>query len=559
MASARRTSRRQILRPPGAEPVVDFGDPNEIRPATRPETVPLLLAGVLLALIALIIGFTRGYMLLYGDAVAHLAIARRILDSRNPGLQQFGSVWLPLPHLLMLPFVQKMLWWQTGLAGTWPSLACYIASVAGMYRLARRVLVPRWAFAATAFYALNPNLLYLSTTAMTEPLFLALLLWSTLITIECVSAIRADQKSAAAKRLALLGVLLAAAVLTRYDGWVIDAVVWCVIAWELMQRGEMRQKLWPAFLLFTLLVVAAPAGWLAYNQHYYHDPLDFLRGPYSAVAIEAKTSPAGSGHYDGWHNPLIAAMYYTRAAQLDASIWETGFAVLAASIAGLVILVRRKLQIQILLLWLPLPFYIYSVAYGAVPIFLPKLHPFSYYNTRYGMEMLPAFAVFLFVAIAAFEDRMRKDRPEAAKWLEGIALGLIVANAGAMVYTTPLVLKEAQVNSSSRVPFEAALQRELNDIPPGSTILMYNSDHVGALQRAGIPLKQTINEGDWASWQAALADPAHHAPYIVAIEGDPVAKAVAAHGANLSELTVLCSTGQPCARIYKSNAYQERQ
>ena len=50
--------------------------------------------------------------------------------------------------------------------------------------------MPRWALVATAFYALNPNLLYLSTTAMTEPLFLALLIWMTLLTVECVEAIR---------------------------------------------------------------------------------------------------------------------------------------------------------------------------------------------------------------------------------------------------------------------------------------------------------------------------------------------------------------------------------
>ena len=47
-----------------------------------------------------------------------------------------------------------------------------------------------------------------------------------------------------------------------------------------------------------------------------------------------------------------------------------------------------------LLLWVPLPFYVYSVAYGSVPIFIPQLWPHSYYNARYGMEMLPALALF---------------------------------------------------------------------------------------------------------------------------------------------------------------------
>ena len=38
------------------------------------------------------------------------------------------------------------------------------------------------------------------------------------------------------------------------------------------------------------------------------------------------------------------------------------------------------------LLWIPLPFYIYSVAYGSVPIFIPQLWPHAFYNARYGME-----------------------------------------------------------------------------------------------------------------------------------------------------------------------------
>ena len=48
--------------------------------------------------------FRQGEILLYGDAVAHINIARRVFDSRTPGLLQLGTVWLPLPHLLMIPF-----------------------------------------------------------------------------------------------------------------------------------------------------------------------------------------------------------------------------------------------------------------------------------------------------------------------------------------------------------------------------------------------------------------------------------------------------------------------
>ena len=571
-------------------------DPNVVRPATREEMTPVLMASVLLAFIALIVCFTQGYVLLYGDAVAHLGIARRILDTRNPGLVQLGGVWLPLPHLLMVPFVQKMTWWQSGLAGAWPSLACYIAGVAGFYRLCRRMLIPRWALVATVFYGLNPNLLYLSTTAMTEPLFLVLLIWLTLLTMECVEAIRAVEQARVVNRLMLLGLLIFAAVFTRYDGWVLGAAVWCVVTWQLWRAGVLWRRVAPAFTVFTLLAVSGPVLWLWYNQHFYHDPLDFMRGPYSAPAIEKRTSPPGSRHYRGWHNVGWALLFYTRTVQVVAAAWETGFAVMAAAFAGLWIVVRHRTERASLLLWVPLAFYVYSVAYGSVPIFIPQLYPHSYYNSRYGMEMLPTLALFACIAVAALERRLawsgvaevrfREMSPPATRTKASrsthvlfiAVLVLALMNPLAMIYGTaivqsvatrierhssnllanysqPLVLKEALVNSTTRVPFERNLALVLEGLPPGAAILMQESDHIGALQDAGIPLRQTLNESDYDTWHAALEDPAGHAAYIIALEGDTVAKAVAEHPDGLEELTILCGTGQPCARIYQSQRY----
>ncbi len=533
-------------------------NPDEVRAATRQETLPIAMIAVLLAFVALLLCYSRGYMLLYGDAVAHLGNARRILDSRNPGLSQLGGVWLPLPHLLMLPFVQKMAWWQDGLAGTWPSLLCYVAGVAGFYRLARRLLVPRWAIVAASFYALNPNLLYLSTTAMTEPLFLALLVWLTLLTVECVDVLRSGMTQAANRKLILIGLLIFAAVFTRYDGWVLGAAIWCVLAWQVLRDKKLRVQMAPAFAVFTLITIAGPLLWLAYNQHFFHDPLDFMRGPYSAAAIEKKTSPPGAPHYRGWHNLGWALIFYTRTAQVDAAAWQTGFALMAAALYGLYMTMRRSfdgVHRAAILLWLPLPFYLYSISYGSVPIFIPQLYPHSYYNSRYGMEMLPGLVLFAFVTIAALERVWAKLWPRTVPLMNPAVLLLGIANSVAMIYSTPLVLKEGIVNATTRIPFESAIARQLESYPVGVPILMFNSDHIGALQRAGIPLKQTVNEGDRDSWEAALAAPAEKALYVVAIAGDPVAKAVAEHPEGLTELTVLCTTGQPCARIYKSDRY----
>lgn len=572
----------QTIRLGRTVPAPPVFDPDQVRPATREEMTPILLAAVLAGLIALIVCFSHGYALLYGDAVAHLGIARRIIDSRNPGLVQLGGVWLPLPHLLMVPFVTKMAWWQNGLAGAWPSVGAYILSVAGFYRLCRRMLVPRWALAATAFYGLNPNLLYLSTTAMTEPLFLALLIWMVLLTVECADAIRAAQQTRVVGRLMGLGLLIFAAVFTRYDGWVLGAAVWCVVTWHLWRAPKLWRRVAPAFAVFTLLAVSGPVLWLWYNQHFFHDPLDFMRGPYSAPAIEKRTSPPGAKHYRGWHNPGWALLFYTRTAQVDAAAWETGFLVMAAALGGLWMAMRRGIARASLLLWVPLVFYVYSVAYGSVPIFIPQLYPHSYYNSRYGMEMLPALALFAGLAAAAVEQRFaRKPIMKGGvqvRMMYVVALALVILNPLAMVYATPLVqkvaslierhpshlmanyspplvLKEALVNATTRVPFEENLALILEEIPPGAPILMAESDHIGALQDAGIPLKQTLNESDYDSWHAALEDPAGKAAYVIALDGDPVAKAVAAHPDGLEELSITCGTGQPCAHMYQSDRF----
>ncbi len=517
--------------------------------------MPVALVAIILAFVALIVCVGRNYLLLYGDAVAHLGIARRIFDTRNPGLIQLGGVWLPLPHLLMVPFVQKMEWWQNGLAGAWPSLFFYILSTAGIYRLARRMMPTQWALVATAFYGLNPNLLYLSTTAMTEPLFLAIVIWTTLFAMECVAAIGASRALAVSGRLVALGLLIFAAVFTRYDGWIFGAAVWCVVTWKLFQAKALRRKVTLFYTIFTVLAVAGPILWLAYNQHYFHDALDFMRGPYSAMAIEKRTTPPGAHHYPGWHNPLWAAVLYLRTAQLDAAAWETGFLVAAMAVVGVVVAVRRRLEITSTLLWIPLPFYIYSIAFGAIPIFIPALQPHSYYNSRYGMEMLPAFAIFAGVLLAWLQESWSAKQPLLVRLMHPVALLLIAINAIAMMYFVPLVLKEAIVNSVTRVAFEQAIANEIKNFPAGAPILMYNSDHIGALQRAGIPLKQTFSETDYDSWKAALAAPAQHAAYVVAIEGDPVTAAVAAHPEDLTEMSVLCTTGQSCARIYKSSRF----
>jgi hypothetical protein len=49
--------------------------------------------------------FRHSDLLLYGDAVAHINIARRVFDSGLPACCNWARCGLPLPHLLMIPFI----------------------------------------------------------------------------------------------------------------------------------------------------------------------------------------------------------------------------------------------------------------------------------------------------------------------------------------------------------------------------------------------------------------------------------------------------------------------
>src|SRR6476660_7520810 len=122
--------------------------------------------------------FKNGQVLLYGDAVAHINIARRVFDSRTPGPLQLGTVWLPLPHLLMIPFLISLRLWQSGAGGSIPSMAAYIFGVIGIFRLVRgtlrgdgelsaaRAAASAAAWIAALVYGANPNLIYMQSTAM---------------------------------------------------------------------------------------------------------------------------------------------------------------------------------------------------------------------------------------------------------------------------------------------------------------------------------------------------------------------------------------------------------
>lgn len=511
---------------------------------------------LLLSVAAFVHYLRSGQVLLYGDAVAHIHIARRLWDSLTPGITNLGSVWLPAPHLLMAPFLLNDWMWQSGVGGSIVSMASYVVACVGMFRLVRQFGRRSGAWVATAIFGLNANILYLQSTAMTELLHLAALVWSTEYAAEFLNQIwTVPLDLGKRRRIAIKGAIaLVIAMWTRYDGWFQAAATALVVA-ALVITGSGRlatgltlkralKTTWPAWLLLA----AAPALWLGYNTVVFGNALEFWNGPYSARSIQQRTAKPGEMH-PGDHNLRVAFIFFEKCAKEDAAQGRPGVVLLTLSIVGLAMaLFRGRASWALLLLWAPLLFYTLSIAYGGVPIFLPFWRPWGWYNVRYGLQLLPAMAVGTGLVVQWVSFLFGQP---VRKYFVYAALAVVALMTLREWKLVPLTLQEAQHNARTRRMFEAKLAQTLKPFK-GERMMMYTSDYAGALQTAGIPERDVLNESNFRLWDKGLLSPAQNAMVIVAIGDDPVAQAVKLHPSGLKEVAVVESESKPIARIYES-------
>ena len=498
---------------------------------------------VLAALIVISGAATRyvnqsGWTLYYGDAEAHLNIARRIVDSRTPGYDQIGSPWLPLPTVLTLALVDYDPWWRNGLAGAIPSSACFVLAGAFLFAAIRRAMrSSAAAFAAAGIFALNPNLLYLQATPMTEPVFLA-----GFMALAYFTVLFRDTQSLSA----VVGAGLAslAASLSRYEGWFLIPFV------TLYFLFAAREKRILAAFLFGAIASLGPLYWLAHNWWLYSNPLEFYNGPYSAKGIYQRALDQHMPPSPGDHDWRKAWLFFRTNARVCAG-WGT---VIVAGIGLAGALWKRTLWPLLLASLLPV-FYLWSMYAGGTPIFLPELWFGSYYNTRYGLAAFPLLAMAGAGVVLLANQRLRP-----------IVAIVVVAAAAApwLANTAPenwICWKESQVNSKGRrswVPVVAQLLAA--EYKRGTGIYSsFGDDFVACLREAGIPLREALRDSNEPAWMAATSRPKLflHEEWVLATSGDPVATAV--QRANFRDppryyrIQTIIVKDQPVIEIYKRN------
>ncbi len=449
----------------------------------------LICAVVLTCCSAAVIYFVQadGSTLFYGDAAAHLNIARRLFDGRNPGYEQIGTVWLPLPHLLMMPFARVDAWWHSGLAGAIPSGVAWVVAGTFLFSALRRWLGNEGAFAGVAVFALQPNLLYLQACPMNEPLFLAGSTGLLLFTSRAV-------EEAPLTNAFLAGVCGIAATLTRYDGWFLLPVA---ALYLLIRSGK------AAALLFCLVAGLGPFYWLAHNAILYSDPLEFYHGIGSAKDIQ-KQLP-----YPGAHDWGMAIRQFAIATKA-----VLGWPLIAISSLGLIWALKQRLFWPLLFCSLAPVYYVVNLYGGDSPIYIPEVYPFSHYNSRYALAALPLFAVCT-AALASALPRLRWILPMVAlSWF---------------AFNPVLVKTEGAVNSESRRAWTNEVAALLKaEYQPGTGILMPFGDLTGILEAAQIPIRECIHQGDKLEFDRAIARPDLflNTAWVIAQSGDRASDAM---------------------------------
>jgi hypothetical protein len=480
--------------------------------------VVVALAAAIVGTIAAVHYHQRGLTLSHYDARGHLVVARRIIDSITPGWQQVGAVWLPLPHLLNMLPVQIDAFYRSGASAVGLSIVAFAlasGSIAAIVSALTGSAIA--AVAAAGVFVLNPNVLYLQATPMTEPLLMALTTLGVAMLVAGDARLqpRATNEDGPVARGAsrAIGCVFALACLTRYEAWPVTGVALVAAGWTLWRAGE---------------------PWSAIRR----DVSTMARYPAVAIVAFAIFSRVVIGDW------FVAAGFFVpenkAIGDLTLAAAEIGWGVRALSsaalvaigAAGTVILAvlgtferRRASAVAVLAL----------AATAVIPLAaFYRGHPF---RIRYMVPLLALEAIGAGVA-AGFVRKLRIPGGIAVMALTAVTLRPVDAAA-------PMVV-EAQWDRPN-VAARAAVTRCLGAPQPGMKIMASMGSLGHYMQEAsrwGYQLRDFLHEGNGDIWLAAIDAPRPFAQWILIEEkaegGDALARIAREHPHFLDGYSRVC-------------------
>lgn len=431
-------------------------------------------------------------VLLYSDAVSHLLISRRVVDSPRGFLDfgQLGSVWLPFPHLLMLPGVSNDWLYKSGLAGSMVSMVAFVVTCVLLYKLLYRFTGKKLAgVVAASVYGLSFNMLYLASTAMTESLLFCMM-------VGAVYYLQRWADTQQSKHLLAAAIWALLATITRYEAWPVTVgllLATIMIAWQQRQPGHGTKLQWRRVedrtIAFGVTAFIGILAWVVYNGLIFGDPLEFFRGAYAHPPLTN-------------NEPAVGDLWVTIKTYWFASVACVGLPVLILGAIGSLVFVKEFFRKQtagralpILSLFTVAPFIMLSLYDGQRPLHVMQINGEAY-NVRYGMIMLVLSAIFIGYLTSVW------NRTSIRALIGTCALGATIF-VGTSVYQTgvePMVgIEHASGESTETVTAFAKLYT-------GGSVLMESWGNENLAFRS-VPPRKHINEGSYRIWEPAIANP----------------------------------------------------
>jgi len=493
-----------------------------LRTFTLTPTLAVAIIATVISLSSFAYFFANGMTNVYGDGIAHVNIARKVVDSPEDSLWrryiQIGSPWLPLQTIAMLPLAANDWMWRTGIAGSIVSMISYIIAALSLFLLARSFYgneSGRWREAlpalTAAIFITNPSVLYMQTTPMSEPVFMAALVTAVYLLQRWVD----DQT---AKRLAIAAIGMAVATLARYEAWPVALLSILIVA--LTSHGDWTTKTKTAGS-FASLVAIGPLYWLWHNWAIYGNAFEFLGGPNSArgIASQNRVNFAWSQVFVG--KPVLDILIIAAATAVCAGpflllLSGTGFARMVVS--------KRKSLRQyspLVLLILPFFFHAFSLYRGEIQVF--PISAFGLLNIRYGLPHLLAVALFAPAAILLFKSSARRWAGAAVCLLVALQYLHLISEGPSQL----AVYQEGYRNGVNARPVreKARVASFLRANPPAGLTLM----HTGALgplvTDGGLRFSNMIHEGT-SRWHQLDDGLPKDVTTLIEMEGDPLERRI---------------------------------
>ena len=475
-------------------------------------TVPVAIFGAMVAAAASAVTVSRHINMDYGDAMAHLTIARRIIDSKSAGFRQLGTVWLPAPHLLLMPFVQNTWLWHTGIAACIVGVGSMAVSTASIYRICARVGIGRnGRVVALVIFLANPSLLYAYTTALTEPVLIASML-------ACIAGLAgwalSERRLSGGELAVFAGIPAGVSVLTRYEGWALVVSGTIFVAIASLRRGDSWGRSIQFCISFAAVPVVAIGWWFAYNLATYGNPFEFLTGPYSAQAFAADFISQGT---------------LTTKGNAGLSVWVLGWAVIESSglfpiVLGLVGLVAMTIywgiSTRALVIWLAvtsLAFLIVTLVGGQSIMVNDHSLPTGWYNSRYALSVSPAFALGGAWIVNAIPAR---------SW-RGLAMALCIAGVAAQclwwsqdLNRRSAVLAEAHQGHGLQLKVKETSRWLGRNYDGGSILMDESAPDLAVAPIIGVPLSDVFNRSSGPLFAKACANPSRYAKWVLMHRAD---------------------------------------